>query len=258
MKRRAYLSLENELVRGVHLSFLLLKIVDKGSVEAETGRRGRESGLGGLANLLGGSGRFSGGSGLTFGRRSSGFGLHGFGNGLLRSFLDEGSTFEREASGKVETSLDLDELLSTFSGSLDTLDSVLSDPRVDSSGERLRVGVLGLEFERLRSSEGEDLGRRNGVSDIESEDAGSLISSGIGRSFPGEFDGEELSVEGVEFSDLEDGGDLSASEGGTTSDSLVLVRGEGEGSTEEVLNALLEGRDTGRSSNEFDRFDVLL
>jgi hypothetical protein len=258
-KPKTHLGFDNELVRSVHLTFLFLVLVDDRVVETETGSGSRESGLGGLADLLRGSGGFSG-SGIgsfTFGGGSR-FGFHRSGDFFLGTFLDEGSTLERETSGKVETSLNLDELFGTFGRRLDSLYGVLSDPGVDSSGKLFRVGVLRLELERFGTGEREDLGRRDGVSDVESENLGTFVGGGVGGSLPREFDGEELSVESVEFTNLENGGNLSASEGGTTGDSLVLVRGEGERSTEEVLDALLEGRDTSRSTNEFDRFDVLL
>lgn len=61
-----------------------------------------------------------------------------------------------------------------------------------------------------------------------------------------------------ELSNTEDRGERSASEGGTTCNSLVLVEGETKGlSAEESLDSLLDSGDTGGTSNKLDGVDLV-
>lgn len=58
--------------------------------------------------------------------------------------------------------------------------------------------------------------------------------------------------------DSEDGGEGSTSEGGTSGNSLILVKGEVKDFTaEELLDSLLDGRNTGRSTDKLDGINLI-
>ena len=250
--RRTYLSLGDELISSRHLTLSLGVLVDDGLVESSVTSDDRDVGL--LDDLLRLLGR-----GRSLSLDGSSLSLHrSVDDLLLLRLLVKVSSLEREDSVEVESGLDLDGSGLSSGGLDDVLEGSLSDPGRDVSREILRVGVLGLELEGSSSREGEDLGRRNGVSLGEDEELGSLLLGGVDLVLlPEDGDGVGSDVLNGEVSNLEDGREDGASEGGSSSDGFVLVEGDSEGlSREESGDSLLDGGNSRRSSNELDGVDI--
>lgn len=158
---------------------------------------------------------------------------------------------------QIKSSLNLDNGKVARSGLLDGLDSVFADPGVNTLREGGGVGVRGLELERTLSIEGKDLGGRNGVSGTEDNELCVLVGV-TSLLFPRNLDGVSGDVVDGKLPDSEDGREGSTSEGGTSCNSFVLVKGEAEGlPAEELLDSLFDGRDTGRATDKLDRVNLV-
>lgn len=157
----------------------------------------------------------------------------------------------------VDASLELANHEVVLAVGLDTLNGETSDPRVSLARQVLGLGVAGLQVKRLFSVEGEDLGRGQDTALVEDGQAGVLVRN-IRSLLPAKLDGVADNVLDSKVTDAEGGGENGAAEGGSTSESLVSVQGEGERLAEEVLDALLEGRNTRATANNLDNIDVIL
>ena len=158
----------------------------------------------------------------------------------------------------VDASLELadHEVLRTLGG-LNVLDREAANERRGLAGELIGVSVLGLEVERLLAVEGKDLGGGEDVALVEDNEAGVLIGN-IGVLLPGELDGVADDILDLEVADLEDRGEDSAAESAATGNGLILVHGERELLAEESLDALLDGGNTGATTDDLDDVDILL
>lgn len=172
------------------------------------------------------------------------------------NLLDKVSALNIEDTMKVDTRLELANHKVVLGIRLDALDLEMSNPGGHLAGKLLGLGVLGLEREGLLAVEGKDLGGRNRVVLVEDGKLGILIRD-IGRLLPGELDGVAQNVVDREVTDTEHGGEDGAGKGTSTRNSLILVEGEGEGLAEELGDLLLEGRNTGASTNKLDSIDIL-
>jgi len=140
--------------------------------------------------------------------------------------------------------------------SLDSLDGEASDPGADLAREHFRLGVAGLQVERLLAVEGQDLGGRQRVASVEDGQGGVFVGD-VGGLLPGELDGVVDNVVHGEVAHTEGGREDGAAESASTGDGLVLVEGEGERLAEEFADRLLDGGDTSAATNHLDAVDIL-
>lgn len=237
-----HLGVDDQLVGGNHLHLLLSQLANNGAVQGGGGADDGEVAL--LDQLLDLAGQ---GSILL------GLGIGGLLDQLLLdNLLDNVGALNGQNTVDVDSGLDLDAGGLTVDG-LDLLDREATDPGVDASRDRLGLGVLGLEIEGLGAVEGQDLGRGDGVVLVEDNKLGLLL---LGGGLPGHLDGVVGDILDGEVTDLEGRRQHGALEGGTTSNSLVLVKGGGELLVEESLDALLEGGDTGGATNHLDGINI--
>ena len=177
---------------------------------------------------------------------------------LLLDLFNRVSLFEAQDSVQIETGLDLDTSQLAGSGLGNSLDSDLADPRVDTSGDASILGVLGLELERSSTMEGEDLGRGDRVLLGEDQQLGILVRVTL-LLLPRDLDGVRVDVVDGKLSNSEDGREGSTGKRGTSTDGLVGVEGGGEdlASSVELQETLLDGRDTGGSTDQLDSVDLV-
>lgn len=178
-------------------------------------------------------------------------------DGLLHLLvLDVVTLLQVKDTVKIQASLQLADHEVVLGICLDALDGEAADPGVHLAGQHLRLGVPGLEVERLLPVESENLSRRHGVASVEDGEAGVLIRN-VGRLLPGEFDGVVDDVVDGEVTNTENGREDGAAEGSTTSDGLVGILSERERLAEEALDGGLESRDTSAAADHLNGVNVL-
>lgn len=171
--------------------------------------------------------------------------------------LDVVSALDVEDTVDVNTGLESADHEVVVVVGLDTLDGEAANPGVLLAGKQRRVGVAGLEVEGLLAVEGEDLGGGQHAALVKDGEAGVLVGD-IRGLLPAKLDGVAANVLDGKVADAEDGGEDGAAKGATAGDGLVGVHGEGEGLAKEVLDALLESRDTGATADNLDNVNVVL
>ena len=157
---------------------------------------------------------------------------------------------------KVQAGLELADHEVIVGISLDALDGETANPRVDLAGQHVGFGIAGLKIEGLLAVEGEDLGRRHHVATAEDSKAGVFIGD-FGRLFPGEVDGVVDNVVDGKVTHAEGRGEGSAAESAATSNSLILVKGEGKALAEELGDSLLDRWHTRAATNHLDVVNIL-
>lgn len=179
------------------------------------------------------------------------------GDGLLNlDILNVVTRLNVQDTVQVQASLELADHEVVVGVSLDTLHGEAADPGVDLAGQLLGLGVASLEVEGLLAVESKDLGRGHDVAAAKDSKAGVLVGN-VGGLLPGEVDGVVDDVVNGKVTDTEHWGESGAAEGGTTGNSLILVKREGQGLAEELADGLLDGGNTSAATDHLNVVDVL-
>lgn len=171
--------------------------------------------------------------------------------------LDVVAALNVQNTMNVDTGLELADHEVILAVSLDVLDRKAADPGVGVAGELFRLGIASLEVEGLFSVKCENFGGGHDITLVEDGKAGVLIGN-IGGLLPAKLNGVADDVLDGEVANAEDGGENGAAEGRATGEGLIGVEGVRQRLAEELLDALLESRDTGTTTDNLDDVDVLL